>query len=414
MSDMIRQLDVLIPQQGMGKEFEEKYRGSLVSRLTSLTHGILGDVLDVPQSLDFTALLDRHVVIELEEVKDGEGKALMMALVLGAVSEAIRHRHSQNREFRHLTLVEEAHRLLSRPEPGDKARAMAVDAFADLLAEVRKYGEGLIIADQIPAKLIPDVIKNTHTKIVHRLFAEDDRRAMGEAMMMDDDQRDFLPNLRTGEAVVFCGGWHGPAHVAIRCDHAGTDQSPLDEANIEMRAVQQLWRERGRYYPGLAGLNWLDGQSDASRVFADFVRDTRKAFRSLLGLLPEKRSPKAQDSQRFVALQSWYKTWNKRAERVLMSEAAWQQRTGLPRPAQPLAALLLVWLHDASPRAHTQVKQPSTWPWEDCDWSLWQEAMDTLLVGLSAACDVTDFRQRWRSSRPLQNVLVELGNYQSF
>ncbi|MFM2330144.1 MAG: hypothetical protein RLZZ494_2247 [Pseudomonadota bacterium] len=414
MSDMIRQLDVLIPEQGMGKEFEEKYRGSLVSRLTSLTHGILGDVLDVPQSLDFTALLDRHVVIELEEVKDGEGKALMMALVLGAVSEAIRHRHGQNREFRHLTLVEEAHRLLSRPEPGDKARAMAVDAFADLLAEVRKYGEGLIIADQIPAKLIPDVIKNTHTKIVHRLFAEDDRRAMGEAMMMDDGQRDFLPNLRTGEAVVFCGGWHGPAHVAIRCDHAGTDQSPLDEANIEMRAVQQLWRERGRYYPGLARLDWLDEQSDAPQVFASFVRDTRKAFRYLLGLLPEKRSPKAQDSQRFVALQSWYKTWSKQAEQVPVSEAAWQQHTGQPRPAQPLTAPLLVWLHDASPRAHTQVKQPSTWPWEDPDWSLWQEAMDTLLGGLATARDVTDFRQRWRASRPLQNVLVELGNYQSF
>lgn len=44
MSDMIRQLDILIPEQGMGKEFEEKYRGSLVSRLTSPTHGVLGDV----------------------------------------------------------------------------------------------------------------------------------------------------------------------------------------------------------------------------------------------------------------------------------------------------------------------------------------------------------------------------------
>jgi DNA helicase HerA-like ATPase len=42
--------------------------------------------------------------------------------------------------------------------------------FCNLLAEVRKYGEGLIIADQIPNKLIPDVIKNTNTKIVHRLF----------------------------------------------------------------------------------------------------------------------------------------------------------------------------------------------------------------------------------------------------
>lgn len=91
-----------------------------------------------------------------------------------------------------------------------------------MLAEVRKYGAGLIIADQIPASQAdPGRHQNTHTKIVHRLFAEDDRRAMGEAMMMDEAQRNFLPNR--GRAVVFCGGWHGLAHAAIRNDRAQTD-----------------------------------------------------------------------------------------------------------------------------------------------------------------------------------------------
>lgn len=143
-----------------------------------------------------------------------------MALLLGGINEAIRACFVVvDKEFRHLTLIEEAHRLLSRPEAGDKAGALAVEAFADMLAEVRKYGEGPIIADQI-AKLIPDVIKNTYTKIVHRLFAEDDRRTMGEAMMMDEEQRDFWPKLQVGEAIVFCGGWHVSAHAAIRNDLA--------------------------------------------------------------------------------------------------------------------------------------------------------------------------------------------------
>ena len=52
-----------------------------------------------------------------------------------------------------------------------------MEMFAGLLAEIRAYGEGLIIAEQIPAKLIPDVIKNTAVKIVHRLPAADDRDA---------------------------------------------------------------------------------------------------------------------------------------------------------------------------------------------------------------------------------------------
>lgn len=416
MSDMIRQLDTLIPEQGMGQEFAEKYRGSLVSRLTSLTHGVLGDVLDVPQSLNFATLLDRHVVIELEEVKDGEGKALMMALLLGAVSEAIRQRHGADPAFRHLTLVEEAHRLLSRPEPGDKARAMAVDAFADLLAEVRKYGEGLIIADQIPAKLIPDVIKNTHTKIVHRLFAEDDRRAMGEAMMMDDDQRDFLPNLGTGEAIVFCGGWHGPSHAAIRCDHAGTDQAPLADADIEARAIGQLWRERQRYYPSLTTLGWLQSGDGALERFAHFVRDSRKAFDHLLALNPHNQGQKREHlyPQRFSALQRWLNDWQMLAITEPLCVEAWTRLSGQPMPGQPLTAPLLALLFDASPRPHSKAKPKSAWPWLAADWGAWQAAFDALLEQLASANNVTDFVQHINQTRSLKRALVDLGQYQSF
>ena len=336
MSDMIRQLDRLIPTYGLGKELEEKYRGSLVSRLRSLTDGTLGQVLDVPQSLSFDALLDRRAVIELEELQGGEEKALIMALLLGGINEAIRARYAKEPSFRHLTLIEEAHRLLSRPEPGDKATAMAVEAFADMLAEVRKYGEGLIIADQIPAKLIPDIIKNTHTKIVHRLFAEDDRRAMGEAMMMDDEQRAFLPNLGTGEAIVFCGGWHGPAHAAIRNDHAQTDNHEKSALDLAAYGARQLWRERARYYPRFCSLGWLSMDGNDPQQFAHFVRSTRQAQKQLLRLIaPHTKSVHTEAA--FARLKKWHTDW------------------------QPLAQeqLSVVWMNlllDANPRPHADQK----------------------------------------------------------
>jgi hypothetical protein len=67
--------------------------------------------------------------------------------------------------------------------------------FADLLAEVRAYGEGLVIAEQIPAKLILDVIKNTAVKVVHRLPAADDREAVGATMNLTPDQSAYLVTL---------------------------------------------------------------------------------------------------------------------------------------------------------------------------------------------------------------------------
>ncbi|TVL55340.1 ATPase [Shewanella algae] len=419
MGDMIRQLDILIPEQGMGKEFEEKYRGSLVSRLTSLTHGVLGDILNVPQSIDVIALLDRKVVIELEEIKDGEGKALMMALLLGSVSEAIRYRHSQQTNFRHLTLVEEAHRLLSRPEPGDKARAMAVEAFSDLLAEVRKYGEGLIIADQIPAKLVPDVIKNTHTKIVHRLFAEDDRRTMGEAMMMNDKQRDFLPNLGTGEAVIFCGGWHGPVHAAIRDDLAQTDGATISENEISKLAVELLWRERARYYPALHQLGWM-GQD--KHKFADFVQSSRKAVRLLLALNPKaqtvaKSISPVQQQKKAKALKQWFERWQREAIIQPVADEDWQVWSACDKPGKPLTAIMLALLQDINLTARTEAKHTFTWPFLHGDLTLWGATFD-LLFEQMIQCETDDLIVKLNvqlnqvENRNCGHIFAELANYQ--
>lgn len=71
------------------------------------------------------------------------------------------------------------------------------------MAEVRKYGEGMIIVDQIPNKLAPEVIKNTSTKIIHKLLARDDKDTVGDAMLMDDKQKIYLSALETGQVVVF-------------------------------------------------------------------------------------------------------------------------------------------------------------------------------------------------------------------
>ncbi len=420
MGDMIRQLDQLIPEQGMGKEFEEKYRGSLVSRLTSLTHGVLGDILNVPQSLKVNALLDNKVVIELEEIKDGEGKALMMALLLGAVSEAIRYRHGKDSTFRHLTLIEEAHRLLAKPEPGDKARAMAVDAFADLLAEVRKYGEGLIIADQIPAKLVADVIKNTHIKIVHRLFAEDDRRAMGEAMMMDEAQRDYLPNLATGEAVIFCGGWHGPAHGAIRADLAQTDGDPLSEDDINQLAVNQLWQERARYYPALTHLGWLT-QEEQKLSFADFVRTGRKALNILLELTPSilgtSSITELKQLKLSEALIQWLEKWQPIAALNPVNQDEWSRGANLPLPTHPFTVLLLALMKDCHPTLRTKSKTNAIWPFPATDLAIWSEGLSTMLntLATSTATEVINkLNAAKSSSRECQKVLQQLSFYQKF
>lgn len=283
-SDMIRQLDIIIPKQKMGRDFEEKYRGSLVSRLNALTRGDMGQILDAPYSVEFRQIIGRKVIIELDALTNPEDKAFLMALILGRMGEAIKDHKRTHPNFRHLTLIEEAHRLLAKPEPGENNKKNAVEVFANMLAEVRKYGEGLIVADQIPNKLISDVLKNTHTKIVHRLYAEDDRRAVGDAMMLSDEQKDFLPDLRTGEAVVFTGGWHGAARVQIK-ESVATDDKDLTESELDELSAELLWRQRKILYPKLSAI-WIG--VDAMN-FADFCREAKDFLNLLLKLLQESK-----------------------------------------------------------------------------------------------------------------------------
>lgn len=255
MSEVLEVLKKVIASKNFGQELQEKYEGSLISRLDNLTVGTKGRMLNTRNSINIDALLDKKVVIELEDLRDEQDKSLMIALLLGRISEAVKQRHAIDHKFQHLTLLEEAHRLLSKPEQGeDGAKRLGVNLFANLLAEVRKYGEGLIIADQIPNKLAPEVLKNTNTKIIHRLFAADDRHAIGETVGLDDEQKHFLTMLQTGEAVVYSAGWHEAVRVSI---HKGNDTSAaqIKEEHIAKKSQQRIFEQRERLYPLLSRAN---------------------------------------------------------------------------------------------------------------------------------------------------------------
>ena len=207
-SDFVETIGEVVLEQGFDDRLRDEYIGSIKARFQSLMHGSKGKMLNTPRSIDFEKLLDGHIVLELESIRNGDEKALVMGFILSTLGEVIKRKYEnskeKNKDFKHITLVEEAHRLLSKWMPGDSMnKKQGVETFADMLAEVRKYGECLIIADQIPNKLTSDVLKNTNTKIVHRLFAKDDKDSIGNTMALDEEQKDFLSSLETGRAIMF-------------------------------------------------------------------------------------------------------------------------------------------------------------------------------------------------------------------
>lgn len=245
LSDLIKQSEVVVEEQGFDDRLKNDYIGSIKARLQGLLVGAKGFMLNTPRSINFSDLIEKNVILELEEIKNGAEKSLVMGFVLINLNEAIKLKYKEykkkQQEFQHITLIEEAHRLLSKFTAGDNpSKKLGVETFADMLAEVRKYGESLIIVDQIPDKLTPEVLKNTNTKIVHRLFASDDKNAIGNTMALNDDQKDFLSNLEVGRVIISNQDFAKPLQVQIREleDISTTTSELIDEKKIREIALK--------------------------------------------------------------------------------------------------------------------------------------------------------------------------------
>lgn len=217
LADLQTAAQEVVEEIGYGQEITDNVRGFIGVRLASLRLGTTGRFFEGGHRLDFDRLLANNVVIEIEDVGDDLDKAFLMGAVLIQLVEHLRLRDRSGATgsgLRHLTVIEEAHRLLRRPDASGPA-AHAVEMFAALLAEVRAYGEGLVIAEQIPAKLIPDVIKNTAVKVVHRLPAQDDRETVGATMNLTEEQSRYLVTLPPGTGAVFTDGMDRPILARI-------------------------------------------------------------------------------------------------------------------------------------------------------------------------------------------------------
>jgi hypothetical protein len=203
LADLVREVDRCSRTTGHSSEVTANIRAGLLLRLRRLLDGPLGPELGSTKGLDIAALTRKPTVIELSCLPDAESQALVM----GFLSLQLRHHWRMSGlsdSLRHLTVIEEAHRLLKAVQEtsANAARTRAVDDIAHMLAELRGFGAGLAIVDQTPSVLVQSVIANTGTKILHRLDHPSDRELAGRAAGLPADQVDLLGALQPGDAVL--------------------------------------------------------------------------------------------------------------------------------------------------------------------------------------------------------------------
>src|SRR5580693_7991328 len=225
----------VIEDVGYGRELRADVRGFVDVRLRSLRTGSAGRFFEGGHPADVADLLRRHLVLAIEDVANDEDKAFLIGTLIIKLVEHLRMRArvAPVEGLAHVIVIEEAHRLLRASREG--ASAHAVELFASLLAEIRAYGEGIIVVEQIPAKLVPDVVKNTALKVLHRLPAHDDRQVVGAAMNLDEDQSRQVVSLRPGVAAVFADGMDRPVRIRVPLGESRERPGPAHASHPPIR-----------------------------------------------------------------------------------------------------------------------------------------------------------------------------------
>ena len=213
-SDVTRNVRLIIDSSDYDTENKGAYKGSLVTRLSSLCTGLNGMIFNKDE-ISEESLFDSNVIVDLSRVGSSETKSLLMGMLVLKLQEYRMSQGRMNADLNHITVLEEAHNLLKRtsteqPVEGGNLIGKSVEMISNAIAEMRTYGEGFIIADQAPGLLDMAAIRNTNTKIILRLPDQSDRELVGKSANLNDAQIAEIAKLPRGIAAIYQNEWIEP------------------------------------------------------------------------------------------------------------------------------------------------------------------------------------------------------------
>lgn len=253
-SDVMSVLPDLIEASDYSAENKGNYKGSLLTRVNSMTQGLIGMIFEDEIGVEDKKMFDEDVIVDLSEIGSEDTNALIMGVLIMRLNEyrqsqrklkALRGQKTHDERLSHITVLEEAHNLLKRTstvqnDDGTNPAGASVKAISNSIKEMRTYGEGFLIIDQTPSALDDSAIENTATKIVFNTPGKDASEALCSALSLNERQQLELANLSTGIAICYHKDWITPP-VLMKID-GSTPTSYERDLEIENKAQIKVVR----------------------------------------------------------------------------------------------------------------------------------------------------------------------------
>ena len=240
-SDFIKCFERTFDAIGYTGDAKNIGRAGLV-RLQSLVN-----LFDNYFSIPIEDLLTKPTVIELAAIENNDQKALIISLLLLSILAYVNSNYVGEGSLRNVILLEEAHVLLDADTTAQQGEAnpsaIAQGLIKRMLAEIRAYGVGIVIADQSPRKVTADVVALTDIKLAFRLVEASDKRILADSSNMNAGQEQRLARLRPGEAFLFFGKLDEPEEIKTE-DYRSAKNISITLSDDDIRSRSTYWHSR--------------------------------------------------------------------------------------------------------------------------------------------------------------------------
>ena len=228
-------------------------------------------LFDTYNSIPIEDILKKPTVIELAAIENTDEKALIIALLLLSILAFVNANYLGEGGLKNVILLEEAHTLLDADTIGGHGdanpSAIAQSLLKRMLAEIRSYGVGIIIADQSPRKVSSDVVALTDIKMVFRLVESADKQIIADSTNMTETQIRRMAKLRQGEAFLFFHKLDEPEEV-ITSDYRLEKNIKITLSDESIQKLSTYWNDKAemlRPYPQCTLCRYCQKSCDYSR-----------------------------------------------------------------------------------------------------------------------------------------------------
>lgn len=196
---------------------------------------VMGEALDCSRGYQIEQLLDRPVVLELDGLSE-EVQAFLVTLIFYWIF-SYRLHSAQRGSLRHVLICDEAKMIFS------KDKASGSSPVSRFVSTAREFGQGLLLAEQMPSTLGHAILANINATICLNLSAAKDIHEIGYAMGLTPEQRDAIARLPVGVGIVRLAG------RIFRPFMAEFPDFPIEKCVTDAQVARHMARQ-------WSGLNW--------------------------------------------------------------------------------------------------------------------------------------------------------------